>query len=196
MAKEAEIVAQINTDLKTVQFASKRFQKGRFSGIAELITKIDNDTRQTVPAIIANGGSETILIVNDKFPFELYHRHISSTVEEVDPEDQYGDLVFRQETAQMLMVVMGDRKRLKLTKEEIITGIMLGMPLELGSSFLTANSLDNASIIPGDQNLDREDAWNAEYNTELVKLKPEMIFFTFGYAIQTRAKTDCIAICD
>ncbi|KKN74674.1 hypothetical protein LCGC14_0388760 [marine sediment metagenome] len=195
MAKEAEIVAQINIDLKTVQLSSKRFQKGRFSGIAELITKVDGDTRQTVPAIIDNNGNETILSIDEKYPFQLYHRHIASTVEEVDPSEQFGDLVFRQETAQMLMVVTGDRKRLKLTKEEIITGIMLGMPLELGSSFLTANSLDNASIIPGDQNLDREDAWNTEYNTEFVRLKPEMIFFTFSYAIQTRVKFDCIEIC-
>ena len=35
--KEAEIVAQINTDLKGGQFDSKKFQKGRFSGIAELV---------------------------------------------------------------------------------------------------------------------------------------------------------------
>lgn len=195
MAKEAEIVAQINTDLKSFQFSSKKFQKGRFSGIAELITKVDGDTRQTVPAIIDNNGKETILIVDDIYPFELYHRHIGSTIESVDPDQQFGDLVLRQESAEMLMVVIGDRKRLDLTKEEIITGIMLGMPLELGSSFLTANSLDNATIIPGAQNLDREDAWNTEYNTELVKLKPEMIFFTFNYVIQTRSKVDCINIC-
>ena len=119
MAKEAEIVAQINTDLKTVQFASKRFQKGRFSGIAELVTKVDNGQRQTVPAIIANDGTETILITNDKYPFELYHRHIGSTVEPSPEEDQWGDLRSRQETAEMLMVVIGDRKRLELTTKKI-----------------------------------------------------------------------------
>lgn len=196
MAKEAEIVAQINIDLKTVQFASKRFQKGRFSGIAELIVKVDGEQRQTVPAIIDNNGQETILIINDKFPFELYHRHISSTVETVDEDEQFGDLVLRQETAQMVMVVLGNRKELKLTKEELITGIMLGMPLEFGQGFLTANSLDNASIIPGTQNLDKEAAWTAEYNTENVKLKPETIFFTFEYEIQTRVNVGCVVICD
>lgn len=196
MAKEAEIVTQINTDLKTVQFNSKKFQKGRFSEIAELIVKKDGDQRQTVPAIIDNDGQETILIINDKFPFELYHRHISSTVELVDDDEQFGDRMLRQETASMLMVVMGDRKELKLTKEEIITGIMLGMPLELGSSFLAANSLDNATIIPGEQNLSKEDAWNTEYNTTDVMLKPETIFFTFAYSIETRANAlNCIDIC-
>ena len=195
MAKTAEIVTQINIDLQAVQFDSKKFQKGRFSGIAELVTKVDGDTRQTVPVIIDNAGNETILIVNDKYPFELYHRHTGSTVETVDNSEQWGDRVLRKEVANMLMVVIGDRKRLKLTKEEIITGIMLGMPLELGSSFLTANSLDNVNIVPGDFNLDKEDAWNSEYSTEEVLVKPEMIFFTMAYAIETQAKFDCIDIC-
>jgi hypothetical protein len=187
--KEAEIVAQINTDLKGGQFDSKKFQKGRFSGIAELVGRKE----ETVPAIIDNDGNETILVINDIYPFEVYHRHTGSTVQEV--EGNFGDLVYRQETAQMLMVVIGDRKRLKMTKEEIITGILLGMPLEFGSTFLNTNSLDQVSIVPGDFNLSKVDAWNGEYNTELVKLKPETIFFTLTYNIETRAKVDCIDIC-
>ena len=196
MAKEAEIVAQINTDLKTVHFNSKKFQKGRFSGLAELIVKVDGDQRQLVHAIIDNNGGATILIINDKYSFQLYHRHIGSTVEPVDEVEQFGDRMLRQETASMLMVVIGDRKRLKLTKEEIITGIMLGMPLELGSSFLTTNSLDNATIIPGEFNLNKEDAWNTEYNTVDVMLKPSDIFFTMAYSIETMANAlNCIDIC-
>ena len=187
--KEAEIVAQINTDLKGGQFDSKKFQKGRFSGIAELVGRKE----ETVPAIIDNNGNETILVINDIYPFEVYHRHTGSTVQEV--EENFGDLVYRQETAQMIMVVIGDRKRLKMTKEEIITGILLGMPLEFGSAFLNTNSLDQVSIVPGDFNLSKVDAWNGEYNTELVKLKPETIFFTLTYNIETRAKVDCIDIC-
>ena len=187
--KEAEIVAQINTDLKGGQFDSKKFQKGRFSGIAELVGRKE----ETVPAIIDNDGNETILVINDIYPFEVYHRHTGSTVQEV--EGNFGDLVYRQETAQMLMVVIGDRKRLKMTKEEIITGILLGMPLEFGSTFLNTNSLDQVSIVPGDFNLSKVDAWNGEYNTELMKLKPETIFFTLTYNIETRAKVDCIDIC-
>lgn len=195
MAKEAQIVTQINADLIANQFGSKKFQKGRFSGIAELVTKKDGDTRQAVPVIVDNAGNETILSVDDKYPFELYHRHTGSTVEPLDSSEQYGDRVIRKEIAQMIMVIIGDRTRLKVTKEEIITGIMLGMPLELGSTFLTANSLDNVNIVPGDFNLNKEDAWTAEYNTEEILVKPEMIFFTMAYAIETQAKVGCIDLC-
>jgi len=195
MAKEAQIVTQINADLITNQFSSKKFQKGRFSGIAELITKKDGNQRQSVPVVINNAGDVTNLVIDDKYPFELYHRHIGSTVDPVDDSEQYGDRVIRQETAQMLLVVMGNRRRLDLTREELITGIMLGMPLELGSTFLTTNSLDNANIIPGDFNLDGEEAWNTEYNTTDVMLKPETIFFTMTYGIESRVKVGCIDVC-
>lgn len=196
MAKELQIVKQINTDLTSGQFSSKRFQKGRFSAIAELVVKVDGDQRQTLPTITDTSGNEVILTIDDKYPFQLYHRHTGSTVEPADTEEQFGNRRARKETAQMLMVVIGDRKRLKLTKEEIITGIMLGMPLELGSTFLTNNSLDSVNIVPGDFNLSREDAWNTEYNTEQVRIKPDMIFFTMAYTIETQAKVGCINICD
>lgn len=189
--KEAEIVARINTDLKT-KFGSKRFQKGRFSGIAELIERGSNtDEAETYPAIISNTGVETKLVLNDVYPFEVYHRHTGSSMQEIE---NFGDLVFRKEIANMTMVIIGDRKRLKLTKEEIITGILLGMPLELGSAFLVTNSLDEATINIGDFNLSKTDAWNGEYSNT-VMLKPETIFFTLNYTIETIAKTDCIDVC-
>lgn len=195
MAKLHQIIAQINTDLTQAggQFDSKRFQKGRFSGIAELITKVDKEVRQTFPAIVENNGDVTKLMMDDSFPFELYHRHLTSTATEV--EQDFGDRVLREETANMFMIVMGDRNRLKLTKEDIITGINLGMPVELGQAFLTANSLVGANVVQGDFNLNKEEVWNSEFNTE-VMVKPNNILFSLNYSVVTKTWTTCIEICE
>ncbi|MGR3220319.1 MAG: hypothetical protein ACUZ8H_10970 [Candidatus Anammoxibacter sp.] len=193
MAKLHQIVAQINTDLTSGQFNSKRFQKGRVSGIAELITKVDDEQRQTVPAVVDNSGDATILMMDDSYPFEIYHRHISSTMTE--EEQDFGDRYIREETANMLMVVMGDRQRLKLNKEDIITGITLGMPTELGQAFLTTNSLVGAEVIQGEFNLNKEEVWASEFNTE-VMVKPADIFFSFNYQVVTKTWTSCIEICE
>ncbi|KKN67195.1 hypothetical protein LCGC14_0463680 [marine sediment metagenome] len=196
MAKLHQIVAEINTRLTQAggQFDSKKFQKGRFSGIAELITKVDKkEIRQTIPAIIDNSGDETKLTIDDSYPFELYHRHLTSTVTEIEAD--FGDRVIREETANMVLVVMGDRQRLKLNKEDIITGINLGMPVELGSAFLTANSLVGANIIQGEFNLNKEEVWNSEFNTE-VGTKPSDILFSLSYQVVTKTWTTCIEICE
>ncbi len=193
MAKLHQIVTQINTNLTQGQFSSKRFQKGRVSGIAELIVSVDNDQRQTIPVIVDNNGDTTKLTIDDRFPFQLYHRHLSSTMTEVD--DDFGDRQVREETASMLLVIMGDRERLKLNKEDIITGISLGMPEELGQAFLTTNSLVSVNIIQGEFNLNKEDVWTSEFNTE-VMIKPADIFFSLNYSILTRTWTTCIEICE
>ncbi len=189
-----QIIAQINTDLIANQFSAKKFQKGRFSGIAELVTSVDDDQRQTVPAIVANDGDTEILTIDDIYPFELYHRHITSNITE--PEDDFGDRIMRVEIADMLMLVMGDMKRLELNKEDITSGITLGMPLEFGSAFLEANSLESAIIIPGTFTYNREELWNAEYNTEKVMLKTNTIFMSLAYQVVTEAKVTCIEICE
>ena len=197
MSKLHQIVAQINTNLTESggQFDSKRFQKGRFSGIAELITKLDNEQRQTMPTVIDNTGNDTTLAMDDSYPFELYHRHLSSTMTEIEDEDDWGDLQAREETANMLLVVMGDRQRLKLNKEDIITGITLGMPNELGQAFLTTNSLVGVEIIQGEFNLNKEEVWLSEFNTE-VMIKPADIFFSLNYQVVTKTWTTCIEICE
>ncbi|PCJ57922.1 MAG: hypothetical protein COA65_08665 [Rhodospirillaceae bacterium] len=193
MAKLHQIVTEINTRLTAGQFDSKRFQKGRVSGIAELITKLDDEKRQTVPAVVDNTGDTTILMIDDSYPFEIYHRHLSSTVPEV--EQDFGDRDVREETANMLLVVMGDRNRLKLNKEEIITGISLGMPNELGQTFLISNSLVGINIIQGEFNLNKEEVWTSEFNTE-VMVKPSDILLSFNYQIVTKTWTSCIEICE
>lgn len=193
MAKLHQIIAQINTDLKGGQFSSKKFQKGRFSGIAELITKMDDEKEQTIPGIVDNDGDVTSLAMDDIYTFELYHRHLSSTVTEV--EEDFGDRTLREETANMILVVMGDRERLKLTKEDIITGINLGMPVELGQTFLTNNSLVGVNIIQGEFNLDKEDVWTTEFSTD-VMVKPQSIIFSLNYQVVTKTWTSCLEICE
>lgn len=195
MATEHQIVARINTVLTQPggQFDSKKFQKGRFSGIAELIPKEDGDNVETVPAIIANNEDATNLGIDDTNTFELYHRHTGSTVEETEPD--FGDRMLRKQTANMIMIVIGDRDKLKTNKEEITNGILLGMPLELGRQFLIDQKLNSAQIIPGTFNYNRDEVWAAEYNTE-IKLNPNQFMFSMTYDIETIAGAGCIELCE
>ena len=197
MSKLHQIITQINITLTQPggQFDSKVFQNGRFSGIAELIIKDDDDTKQTLTGVVDNTSDVTTLAMDDSFPFELYHRHLARTMTELDNEDDFGDLHVREETANMLMVVRGDRQILNLNKEDIITGITLGMPTELGRAFLTTNSLVGVEIIQGEFNLNKEEVWLSEFNTE-VMIKPADIFFSLNYQVVTKTWTTCIEICE
>lgn len=195
MAKLLEIVQEINILLKTEQFADKRFQKGVFSDIAELIERKDGDIVQTFPAIVDNEGIITKLMIDDSKAFQLYHRHVGTSFDEIETEDDFGDRVSRQVTDNMLMVILADRNQIKLTKEEIITGVQLGMPLELGKTFRDTNSLESVEITPGVFELDRKAIWESEF-TSVVFLKPNYIVMRFPYDVTTIAKKGCIMICN
>lgn len=195
MAKLPEIVAEINKQLKTVQFADKRFQHA-FTGIAELVPKKDGDATTSFASVVSNDGDVVKVGIDDSFPFQIYHRHISGDFGEVPVEDQLGNLEVREMTDQMIMVMIADRDKVKLTKEDIIMGIQLGFPLELGKAFREANTLEDAQIIQGEFSLDKQALWTQEFSGARFSLKPNTIFFSYSYDVLTRVRENCIRICD
>jgi len=142
MAKLAEIVDYINTELQTTQFSAKRFQKGRWSGVAELVVTSEEET---MPCIIENNGDTTKLGIDDTYSFEVYHRVLASNFE--NGEDDYGAARNRKEFNDMVVIVMGDRNRLNLTTEQIISGLALGFRQVI--SVITAARLAILLPMPG-----------------------------------------------
>lgn len=188
MAKESEIVDIINTRLKN-QFSAKRFQKGSFDGIAELIR---TSTGEIKPSIVDNFGECRTVTIDDTKPFQLYHRLINSTFE-VSEED-YGEIDTVNQRSNFILVVIGDKTKLQLNKEDIISGIAAGFPLSLPKDQLTFLNLMSYDLIAGDFNVDREAVWRTEYNTDF-KLKPAYFMFTFSYSIVTTFRQSCFIIC-
>lgn len=191
MAKEHDIVSYINAQLKAVQFSSARFQVGSFKGIAELI----EDEKETKPAIVDNYGDCVYVGIDDTNHFQLYHRVIQPSAE-WDTENDFGNLKSLKETTEMLMVVIGDRNRLKLTAEDIKTGIVAALPLELPDSQLNTLGLKSANIIPGNFNWDKAEVYRGEYNLEETMLKTNNIMFSFSYQIETVIDQSCFTLCE
>jgi hypothetical protein len=191
MAKEHEIVSFINSELRTKQFNASRFQKGSFNEIAELVL----DDEETKPGVINNSGDVEYVGIDDTYPFIIYHRVISPDAEWTSEQD-FGNLRNIKETTKMLMVVMGDRNRLQLTAEDIKTGIVAALPLELPGSELNSLGLKSANIIPGEFNWDRLEVYRGEFNLKEPKLNTNTIMFSFSYQIETVYDQSCFAICD
>ena len=189
MAKEAEIVAIINTSL-SAQFSAARFQKGSIDGIAELIR---TSTGEIKPSIVDSYGEARTLVVDDTKPFQIYHRLTGSQFEQT--EEGFGDVNHITQTSELILIVIGDKTRLQLEKENIIAGIASGFPLQLTKDQLNTLSLTSCDLVPGTFNVNREIVWQNEYNTDF-KLKPGYFMFSFAYSIVTTFKQSCFAICE
>jgi hypothetical protein len=191
MSKEHQIVSYINNELKTRQFSSGRFQKGSFDGIAELVEK-DSETK---PCIVDKNGDAEYVGIDDTKPFQVYHRVLNPDVE-WDSENDFGNKRSIKEITNMLMVVMGDRNRLQLTAEDIKTGIVAALPLELPDSELNNLGLKTANIIPGTFNWDKIEVYRGEFNLKETILNTNTILFSFEYQIETVYDQSCFTLCD
>jgi hypothetical protein len=192
MAKEHEIVTYINAQLVTNQFSAARFQKGSIDAIAELVL---TDEGETKPGVVDRFGEVTYCGIDDTKPFQIYHRVIRPN-SEWGTEQDFGDLKYIKETTDMLMVVIGDRNKLQLTAEDIKTGIVAALPLELPDSQLNSLGLKTANIIPGNFNWNKIEVYGSEFNLKTVELKPNTIIFSFSYQIETAYNQSCFEICD
>lgn len=188
MAKESEIVNIINDSLK-LQFISKRFQKGSIDPIAELIRTSVGEIK---PSIVDNFGECRTVTIDDTKPFQIYHRMTGALFEQAE---EFGNLDFVNQRVNMLMIVIGDKTRLQLNKEDIMAGIAAGFPLFLTKDQLNTLNLMSCDLVPGEFNLDREAVWSNEYNTDF-KLKPAYFMFSFAYSILTKFRQSCFIICE
>lgn len=191
MAKESNIVSYINTTLETEQFGASKFSKGQFNGIAELVKS--NENGETQPGTIANNGEVTKVTIDDANPFQLYHRLLSASFELVDSD--FGDYKVRRQTANMTMVIMCDRERVQVTKEQIISAVSIGFPLELPATNKTTLSLLACNMTPGTFTTDFNEVYTREFNIVPQLLKPQTIMVALDYTITTDVVESCIEIC-
>lgn len=191
MAKEHEIVDYINSEIQENQFSAARFQAGSFDGIAELI-RTDSETK---PGIVDHYGDVTYCGIDDTKPFQVYHRVITPEAE-WNIEEDFGDKKNIRENTNMLMVVIGDRRRLQLTAEQIKTGIAAALPLELPDSELISLGLKSANILPGSFNWNREEVYRGEYNLREIMLNTNTIMFSLAYVIETVYDQTCFTLCE
>ena len=192
MSKFGDIVTFINTTLKSTQFGSSRFQKGTFNdSIAELV-KVTTEG-ETIPSIVANDGQATKVVIDDVEVFQVYHRLLGSSYELVG--DDFGNYRTRRTIAQMTLVVIANRDRLKLDKEDIILGLSLGMPLELPNIDKTALLIEACNITPNTYLTGPTEAYDREYNITEKLLKPQTMMIALDYTITMDVKEGCVTMC-
>lgn len=190
MPKLAEIVTLVDDALKASQFGTKRFQKGRWSGIAELIRTSEDET---IPCSVDNNGDAVKLGLDDTYPFEVYHRMLDGDFER--SEDDFGSNAVRRETTDMVIIMMGDRNRLELTNEQIISGLALGFPFSLTATEVSALSLQSADFTIQGFDRDREFVWAREFKTKKAVLKTNTLLVSLRYQVVTEVFENCIGIC-
>jgi hypothetical protein len=192
MPKLHEIVDKINLNITTGVFKSKRFQKGKVYGIAELVRTDENELK---PCLVENSGEATYISIDDNYPFIIYHRVIGISAN-VETEVDFGIKKRIEETANMQLVCYADRSKIQFTKEDLIGGVEAAMAYEVPKADLSALNLNFCNIIQNSFNNDKQAVYDAEFNLNDFMLKPNHILFSLSYDIITNYDKNCLVLCD
>ena len=186
------IVKTINDHLKANALKSKAFQGGMFYGLAKKVLVKDTDGETYKPAVITSDGKGTEVTPDETYQFSLYHRCLNGTFNTANPATSWGDASAINQADNMMMIVYADPAKVKTTQEDLAFIIAAGLPQQrISISDLDTGKIAKARIIPLSFENDSKKVFMGEYESEFT-LKPEAIYFSLSYRIETDADRDCV----
>lgn len=180
------------------QFAGKPFQQGLFNGVAELIKKSSDESENeyTVPIIPnANGDGGTRVGINDKYPFQLYHRITDQTQAEAENDDTFGDGNDKSIIFEMAIIIFNDRFNNQLQSEDIITALMLDIPRTINATQITGSQFSKCEINFTETNTNTNDVLNQEFGQDDFEIKQSYFALSFGYEVKLSYTKECFSLC-
>jgi len=193
LSKIADIVTLINNNFQSTTLNSKRFQQGEFKGLAELVTIQEGDKQRTCPLILDNNGEGTEVMLNDSFPFQIYHR-----ITEIEPSetDEYGDGVQIKENTNLKLVCFANKRQMQFELDDLITAINVGFLVHLSDAQLATlgNWFSNVDIEINSIDIDKNKVWGNEFSDENL-LPTYYQCFAVNYSVQSDINTECFELC-
>ena len=188
-----QIVTYINAVLQAY-LSGKQFQQGVYFGIAKQVVR--NKDNQPFIVIFDNEGNDLSDFISDKYSISVYHRMNGYSFSGIVDNEafSFGDGAKTKGLAMnMVMVVYGDRNRLKMTNEELAALIYVYFPSEVPQNIrVQLTGLERLTISPTSTNNNSIQVQQAEG----IECHPENILFTINYTINELINTNCIAACD
>jgi hypothetical protein len=175
-------ISFINEELKTKAFKDKQFTGSKYAGLSTLVE------RKNVfqPCII--GGTDAVYCgKDDRNPITIYHRYIGSGYKY---GEGFGDKKREIRAQKIGMLVTYNRKKIKLSPDDIEAHIGKYFPTSVSSSLLTEFGISKCIIykIACDHNTSALHA--REYKTP--NTDPGLIILELQYGIECTYDNTCI----
>lgn len=197
------VIDAINTALSAGPLSTAKFQDARINNLAYLVAQDvpngqgeDTSSERIVrPCIVADDGECTDLTLDDTVGLQLYHRNVGLAYED-RPEEDFGEPGnSTTEIADMVMIVIGDRNRIKVVQEDMAAALWGAMPRTLSSTVLGPLNLQSVDIAPGETNVNSESVWGEEFEGTDYALMPEDFMIAIRYRITTLYSKNCFTLC-
>jgi hypothetical protein len=193
------VVDYINTQLtnSTGLFKGKPFQKGLFNGLCKQIDRENGDAieKQIIKFDDAKGINSTGIYLDDKYPFQIYHRVKSMSINDESVSDFYGDDGEQKiVTFEVALIGFVDKFNVQINMEEVVTGLAVNLPNEIKPSSITSSQFSKCEIKSTDVVIDTNDVFSQEYGED--KSVPQNFYiFEYVYEVSLNYNKNCYTLC-
>lgn len=193
LEKQIELINDIMK--RSSALSNELFAGAMFYGLAQIETETDDDGDRRFPITFNESGMPISVGIDDRPPLLLYHRHIGSAFESV--RSDYGDTNDRiKESAEMIMVVYGNRSRLRMSAESLSSLINLATPTNIDQTLLSGIKIDAMNVVLNRIETDAQNVFNDEFAGVDFTISANEIMFKVNYSIATQFRRDCFNFCD
>lgn len=190
------ICSLINSSLQTGNFASRRFQAAKFYEIADPIKTTGEDKERIEPYIIDNDGEGESVVYDDTQALQVYHVVDTIDYQIADPDDYGKPGTTMQETANMRMIFIGSRKRMKVRTENTIAAAVMDFPKEFTPTQVTALGMNSCIIQMQDVESDPYTVWEDQFKGTEYGLGTDTTAFSIKYKIIDTYNKNCFSLCE
>lgn len=146
------------------------------------------------PGYVDQFGDNKSCAVDNQYCVQIYHRILSSTINDASGYGKVNDLV--SETLQCKMVVYGQPNIILLNQEELYRLIIGGMPSQIDKTSISAYLLDYMRVKLQGATFNSTALFNEEYKGISQRFGlPNGIYFSIAYQIESKFKKDCFVDC-
>ena len=189
-----KVVTLINNQLKTSKNLSTRlFQNSKWYNIADK-NKTTGDVEITQPLILDNNGEGISVVFDDTNFLQVFHK--VDTINYLIADVDYGNPgTTMQEEAEMSIIVVGSRKRLKTRQENIMAAISLSFIKEFKDSDIRPLGMNSCIIEMGSVDIDPYSVWDQNWIGAEYSLNTDTFLFSMKYKIVSTFNKNCFTIC-
>jgi len=183
-----DIINSTLTNSTTGVMKDERFQRGKFYGLTELITRGD----ETIPTLVDNNNKKIEVVINDSYPIQVYHRVLSVPPAEQN-NDGFGDDINYTQNYSMKLVCINDRTKTKIDKFALTEAFLVGFPSQIAETTFVSDYVKATKVTVGEP--DYVGVYTEEYNIPDTKIPPYIDFFSVNYTVSMEISKDCYSLC-
>jgi len=170
-------------------FNHKRFTGMQLYGIANQCSK----DKKTFPSTDISATEKKMIIPDDKYPLQIYHRVLSKSISLSDKKFQYGSLDrYQDEITNVKMVVIADQRKIEMNAVRLEELIQLSFYADLQSKAAQLE-MANLKILVDSVDFDNNKVASSEFQGIDNLLKPYTLMFSINYRIECRYDKHCIS---